>query len=79
MVHAEASHLKRTAMLMRPGNASGMQSIKEHRKQDREEKLLEVLPPLDWNKVGTETWGDVVRQVRKVGTGHFISGVLSAG
>ncbi len=37
-------------------------------KTGREEKLLEILPPLDWNKVGTETWGDVVRQVRKVGT-----------
>ena len=46
-------------------------------KKGREEKLLEVLPPLDWNKVGTETWGDVVRQVRKVGTGHFIRGALS--
>ena len=30
--------------------------------------LLEVLPPLDWDKVGTETWGDVVRQVRQIGT-----------
>jgi methylenetetrahydrofolate reductase (NADPH) len=43
----------------------------------REETLLEVLPPLDWDKVGTETWGDVIRQVRKVGTGKFISGILS--
>ena len=25
----------------------------------RQEMLLEVLPPLDWDKVGTETWGDV--------------------
>jgi methylenetetrahydrofolate reductase (NADPH) len=38
----------------------------------REEMLLEVLPPLDWDKVGTETWGDVIRQVRKVGTATFI-------
>ena len=29
-------------------------------KTGREETLLEVLPPLDWNKVGTETWGDIV-------------------
>lgn len=35
----------------------------------REEKLMEVLPPLDWDKVGTETWGDVVRQIRKIGNG----------
>jgi methylenetetrahydrofolate reductase (NADPH) len=43
----------------------------------REEKLLEVLPPLDWNKVGTETWADVVNQVRKVGTVKFFSGLAS--
>jgi methylenetetrahydrofolate reductase (NADPH) len=46
-------------------------------KMGREEMLLEVLPPLDWDKVGTETWGDVVRQVRKVGTGKVVSGLLS--
>ena len=46
-------------------------------KTGREETLLEVLPPLDWDKVGTETWGDVVRQIRKVGTGKFIGGILS--
>ena len=43
----------------------------------REEMLLEVLPPLDWNKVGTETWGDVVRQVQKVGTGKVFNGLSS--
>ncbi len=43
----------------------------------REEKLLEVLPPLDWDRVGTETWGDVWRQVKTVGTGKFVSGMLS--
>ncbi len=46
-------------------------------KMGREEKLLEVLPPLDWDKVGTETWADVVNQVRKVGTGKFVSGLMS--
>ncbi|MCX6326688.1 MAG: methylenetetrahydrofolate reductase C-terminal domain-containing protein [Bacteroidia bacterium] len=46
-------------------------------KTGREETLLEVLPPLDWDKVGTETWGDVVRQIRKVGTGKFIGAILS--
>ncbi len=43
----------------------------------RDETLLEILPPLDWSKVGNETWGEVVRQIRKVGTGKFIAGVLS--
>ena len=39
--------------------------------------LLEVLPPLDWDKVGTETWGDVVRSIRKFGTGSFIKARFS--
>lgn len=43
----------------------------------REEMLLEVLPPLDWEKVGTETWGEVVRQIRKVGTAKFLKDILS--
>ena len=43
----------------------------------RQEKLLEVLPPLDWDKVGGETWGDVVVQVRKLGTGQVVRGLLS--
>ena len=42
-----------------------------------EEMLLEVLPPLDWDKVGGETWADVIRQVRKLGTGKVVSGLLS--
>jgi methylenetetrahydrofolate reductase (NADPH) len=46
-------------------------------KTGREKTLLEVLPPLDWNKVGTETWGDVVRQIRKVGTQKFAAGIIS--
>jgi len=46
-------------------------------KMGREEILLEVLPPLDWDKTGTETWGDVYRQVKKVGTSKFVSGMLS--
>lgn len=46
-------------------------------KMGREEKLLEVLPPLDWDKVGTETWGDVARQMREVGYRKFFSGMMS--
>ncbi len=45
-------------------------------KMGRQEKLLEVLPPLDWNKTGTETWGDVINQVRKVGTGKFFTHLM---
>lgn len=47
-------------------------------KTGREEKLMEVLPPLDWNKVGTETWGDVFRQVRKTGTSAFLKSRFSS-
>ncbi len=43
----------------------------------RQEKLLEVLPPLDWDKVGSETWGDVYHQLRKVGVRYFFGGLLS--
>jgi len=45
-------------------------------KMHREEMLLEVLPPLDWEKTGTETWGDVIRQVRKIGTTKFLAGMV---
>ena len=41
-------------------------------KTGRQEILLEILPPLDWDKVGTETWGEVARQIRKIGTGKFV-------
>ncbi|MCP4418102.1 MAG: hypothetical protein GY805_15880 [Chloroflexi bacterium] len=46
-------------------------------KMGREEMLLEVLPPLDWDKVGTETWGDIVRQVKLVGTNKVFGDLLS--
>jgi methylenetetrahydrofolate reductase (NADPH) len=46
-------------------------------KMGREEMLLEVLPPLDWNKTGGETWGDVIHQVQKVGTGNVVKGMAS--
>jgi methylenetetrahydrofolate reductase (NADPH) len=42
----------------------------------RQEKLLEVLPPLDWEKVGTETWKDVFGQVKKIGTVKVLKGLL---
>jgi methylenetetrahydrofolate reductase (NADPH) len=46
-------------------------------KMEREEKLLEVLPPLDWDKVGGETWIDVIDRVKEVGPGKFVSGMLA--
>ena len=46
-------------------------------KMGRQEMLLEILPPLDWDKVGSETWGDVVVQIKKLGTGYVVRGLLS--
>jgi methylenetetrahydrofolate reductase (NADPH) len=46
-------------------------------KMGREEILMEVLPPLDWEKVGGETWGDVVKQIGVVGSGKFFGSLLS--
>lgn len=47
------------------------------RKIKRENTLLEVLPPLDWDRAGTETWADVFRQIGRVGTGRFIGSLFS--
>ena len=45
-------------------------------KMGREERLLEVLPPVDWEKVGGETWRDVVGSLRKAGVRKVFSGLL---
>ncbi len=42
------------------------------RRMNREHKLLEVLPPVDWDRAGTETWGEVVRKVREAGLRSFM-------
>jgi methylenetetrahydrofolate reductase (NADPH) len=42
----------------------------------RQELLLEVLPPLDWDKVGGETWADVVSAVKSLGLGRAVRGLL---
>jgi methylenetetrahydrofolate reductase (NADPH) len=43
----------------------------------REELLLEVLPPLDWEQVGKDTWRDVFRNVAKIGVKKVAGGLLS--
>lgn len=45
-------------------------------KMGREEKLLEVLPPLDWDKTGTETWGDVFGRVKEIGAVKVAKGLF---
>jgi len=47
-------------------------------KTGREAKLLEILPPLDWEKTGTETWGEVIREIQNCGTRKFVSSLFSA-
>jgi methylenetetrahydrofolate reductase (NADPH) len=42
-------------------------SVKMH----REDRLLEVLPPVDWDRAGTETWGEVISKVRETGFGNI--------
>jgi methylenetetrahydrofolate reductase (NADPH) len=46
-------------------------------KMKRDNRLMEVLPPLDWDKTGTETWGEVARQIRRSGTAKFIKSRFS--
>ena len=46
-------------------------------KLGREALLLEVLPPLDWNKTGTDSWGDVFEQAGKVGIKNIVTGLTS--
>jgi len=43
----------------------------------REELLLEVLPPLDWEKVGRDSWSDIFRNAGKIGIKKIARGLLS--
>lgn len=45
-------------------------------KTGRQERLLEILPPLDWDKTGCETWGGVINQAGKTGYLKFFSGLV---
>lgn len=36
-------------------------------KMGRLDRLMEILPPLDWDKVGKDQWGDVVKKWMKAG------------
>jgi len=43
----------------------------------REDLLLEVLPPLDWDQVGKDSWGAVFRNVGDLGVRKIFTGLLS--
>ena len=42
-------------------------------KLGREALLLEVLPPMDWEKAGTDSWGDVFSQAKKIGAKKIVT------
>lgn len=44
----------------------------------REDLLLEVLPPLDWEKVGKDSWGAIFRNAGRIGFKKIFLGLLSA-
>lgn len=46
-------------------------------KLGREALLLEVLPPMDWDKAGTDAWGDVFDNAKKIGVKTIASRLLS--
>ncbi|GAB4455291.1 MAG: hypothetical protein Kow0070_03270 [Anaerolineales bacterium] len=43
----------------------------------REDLLLEVLPPLDWEQVGKDSWGAIFRNIGKIGVRKVVAGLLS--
>ena len=46
-------------------------------KLGREALLLEVLPPLDWEKAGTDSWGDVFDQAKNIGVKNIVAGLTA--
>ncbi len=43
----------------------------------REDLLLEVLPPLDWEQVGKDSWSAIFKNVGKIGLKKIFSGFVS--
>jgi len=43
----------------------------------REDLLLEVLPPLDWEQVGRDSWSAIFRNAGKIGVKKIFNGLLS--
>lgn len=46
-------------------------------KLGREALLLEVLPPMDWDKAGEDAWGDIFIQAKNIGVKTIISGLTA--
>jgi len=45
----------------------------------RSDRLMEVLPPLDWSRTGCETWGEVLAEVRRRGYGISLKRLFAGG
>jgi 5-methyltetrahydrofolate--homocysteine methyltransferase len=43
----------------------------------RTDRLMEVLPPLDWARVGRETWGEVIDEVHRRGFGKALASLFA--
>jgi len=46
-------------------------------KYGREALLLEVLPPLDWDKVGSDAWGDILVNIKEIGVTKVFTGLIA--
>ncbi|MBI5351974.1 MAG: methylenetetrahydrofolate reductase C-terminal domain-containing protein [Chloroflexi bacterium] len=46
-------------------------------KLGREALLLEVLPPMDWEKAGSDSWGDVIIQAKNIGVKKIAAGLTA--
>ncbi len=46
-------------------------------KLGREDLLLEVLPPMDWEKAGQDAWGDIFIQAKNIGVKNILSGLTT--
>jgi len=46
-------------------------------KLGREAYLLEVLPPMDWEKAGTDSWGGIIDNAKQIGVRTIISRLAS--
>lgn len=46
-------------------------------KLGREALLLEVLPPMDWDKAGNDSWGGIIDQAKNMGVKNIISRLTS--
>jgi len=52
---------------------------KRSAKMHRQNKLLEILPPVDWDRAGGETWAEVIGKVREAGLKTVVSPIFRKG